>query len=303
MIRLGGGGISVVDSDYTAFILSGKQKDWNPDFFSIYCYPYTDVVRGSVHLSPFEQMNLFKDFLVQTGYYNIDTYITEWNFTVSDRNPLNNGCFKSAYIIQSIFDCFYNVNIMGYWYLSDILSEYIDTRLILYGGNGLITRDGLKKPAYYAFHFLNSLGKYVIYNDKTVIITASERGNYSIICHNFKRPDADYILRSESDNGRLAPVDYYENDNKKHFSFKIKNAKNGYYSAKIRSINDHSGNIWNEWKQMGFPSKLSKQDIDYLKHISIPNIQMSRLNVTDGTLSFDTTLAPQEVQFIHFRFQ
>ena len=311
LIRLGGGGISVTDSDYAAFLHAGRPNHWEPDFFSIYCYPYTDILRGSTFLNVSDQIHIFKNAVSQAGYKNTDTYITEWNFTVSDRSLLNDGNFKSAYITQNIFECFDEIPMMGYWYLSDILSEYVDTRFILNGGNGLITKDGLKKPAYYAFHFMNHLGKYMLYHDKNTVITLSEQGSFAIICHNFKRPDTAHILHLANEKNSIhtntvndpdAAV-YYDNDKDKHIRIQIKNVRNGNYTVKMHILNSHNGSIWNEWKEMGFPEKLSRFDIDYLKHICTPRIRITTQKVTDNTLQFETSLTAQEVQFIHLRIQ
>lgn len=33
-------------------------------------------------------------------------YVTEWNLTISDRNYINDTCFKGAYVVKNILDCY-----------------------------------------------------------------------------------------------------------------------------------------------------------------------------------------------------
>ena|GEM_PF-402491 len=298
-IKLGGGGISVTDSDYRSLLYAWYQRSYHPDFFSMYCYPYTVVIRGEVHQSLLEQMEAFKKAAGDAGFGKLEVLITEWNFTVSDRNTLNDSCFKGAYIMQNVLECIDRMEIMGYWYASDLLSEYIDTELILNGGNGLVSRDGLKKPAYYAFALLNRLGKYLLYKDSISVVTAGEQDNYSVICHNFKRPNFKYILKAEDNMDISSHSFYYENNDEKRLRFQITNVKNGIYTVKTNSVSDKNGSIHSEWGRMGFPAKVSKSEIDYLKHICVPRIQTSVCEVKENVLCFETKLAAQEVQYIH----
>lgn len=300
-IRLGGGGISATDSDYQTLLQAWHQRSCPPDFFTMYCYPYTAVIRGEVYQSPLEQVKAFKKAADDIGFKKPEVLITEWNFTVSDRNTLNDSCFKGAYIMQNIFECMGQLEIMGYWYASDLLSEYVDTELILNGGNGLVSRDGLKKPAYYAFALLGRLGKYLLYKDGESIVTADEQDDYSVICHNFKKPNFKYLLKAEDNMDISSHSLYYENNDEKQFRFQIANVQNGIYNVKTHSVSDKNGSIHCEWVRMGFPAKVSKSEIDYLKHICVPRIQTAVCEVKENVLRFETKLAAQEVQYIHLK--
>jgi len=298
-IRLGGGGISVTDSDYKSLLHGWYKRSYHPDFFSVYCYPYTAVIRGEVHQSPLKQVEAFNKAAVNAGFNGTEVFLTEWNFTVSDRNPLNDRCFKGAYIVQNVLECINQLDIMGYWYASDLLTEYIDTEFILNGGNGLVSRDGLKKPAYYAFALLGRLGKYLLHKNSESAVTISEQNDYSMICHNFKRPSLKYILKAEDNQEISGHSDDYESNDEKQFRFRITNVKNGIYTVKTHSVSNINGSIHSEWEQMGFPAKVSKSEIDYLKHICVPRIRIAACEVKDNVLSIETVLAPQEVQYLH----
>lgn len=76
------------------------------------------------------------------------------------------------------------VSLEGYWLGSDLFSQYYDTKSLLNGGCGLISKDGIYKPSFYAFQFFNRLGSYILSHDEYSVVTASMNDNYNIVCCN-----------------------------------------------------------------------------------------------------------------------
>ncbi|MCF0132437.1 MAG: helix-turn-helix domain-containing protein, partial [Blautia sp.] len=194
-IRVGGGGIGIQygNENLTNLIKRWEQSKCHPDFLSLYCYPY---VRGAEDGVAFARQSSDREFLTNqlemaegvvrnSGLKDVEIHVTEWSNTISNRNILNDSCFKGAYIVQNVIDCFGKTNILGYWVGLDIFAEYKDTHDILFGGCGLLTAQGIKKPAYYAYRFLNQLGKYLIHRDEYGIVTTNGNNNYSLVCHNY----------------------------------------------------------------------------------------------------------------------
>ena len=302
-IRIGGGAISFANDNYKEFLNAWYSRSLHPDFFSVYCYPYQNAMAGNVQRSISKQIEALKMVAVEAGFARPEFLLTEWNFTVSDRNPLNDDCFKGAFIIQNALECIGELDVMGYWHASDLLSEYTDTEFILSGGNGLLSKDGIKKPAYHAFSFLNRLDKYLLHKDNECAVTTNGHGNYSIICHNFKRPNLQYYIKTK-DTLKINEIsDYYENNDKKQFEIKINNVENGSYEIKIYSVSDENGSIHSEWQKMGFSEKMHKDDIEYLKHICVPRIVIRTGEARENVLHVQTTLIPQEIQYIHLTYQ
>lgn len=133
----------------------GRRK-FKPDFISFYCYPY---IRGDEDGIAFARQSTDRDFLgnqLEMAESVIDRsalkgtliHVTEWSSTISNRNVLNDSCYKGAYILKGIIDCFDKVEVLGYWVGSDIFAEHLDSSRMLFGGCGLINSRGIKKPAF-----------------------------------------------------------------------------------------------------------------------------------------------------------
>ena len=78
------------------------------------------------------------------------------------------------------------VDLMAYWHALDSYSDYYDADNVLNGDSGMISRDGIRKPSFYAYVFMNRLLPNVIKKDENSIITTNGRDRYVIACHNLR---------------------------------------------------------------------------------------------------------------------
>lgn len=136
-----------------------------PDFFSVKLYGY---IKGEDERDTFasratdphyllSQIREIKKIMKEYDFEIPELYVTEWNQTLSVRNFINDSCFKGAYNMQNLIQTIGECDMIAYITGTDRESEYFDTGDILHGGMGLITKDGIMKPAGYAFSFLNEL--------------------------------------------------------------------------------------------------------------------------------------------------
>lgn len=142
-----------------------KNRDIHPDFLSFCSYQYIAVIengqrygRKSIDENYMSnQIEIMKEVIKESGLNVPELHIDEWNFTVSNRNVINDSCEQAAYIIKNCMDVSDRVNLMAYWHALDTYSYYYDTDCVLNGDSGLITGDGICKPSFFAFWFLNRI--------------------------------------------------------------------------------------------------------------------------------------------------
>ena len=106
---------------------------------------------------------------------------------------------------------------LGYWRASDLLSEHFNTGVLLHGGSGLLSVDGIKKPSFYGIQFANQMEKYLLGKNENSIITSDGAGNYGVACHNYMQPNFSYYLKKEDE----------IEANSRTWSCEIRNVKNG----------------------------------------------------------------------------
>lgn len=135
-IKIGGAGLNRDDKySFADFIAQWRTRNCYPDFISIYSYPYERV--GDYKEKPGynpqysrnqnytqDYLDMARQILHENGFWNQELHISEWNFTVSNRNCLNDSTFKGAYIVKNMLDVIEKTDIVGYWFGSDLFSEF-----------------------------------------------------------------------------------------------------------------------------------------------------------------------------------
>ena len=119
----------------------------------------------------------------QVELTDCELYITEWNNTISNRNFLNDSCFRATYLVRLLSNFGEEADMIGIMSGTDWVSSYMDATGIANGGIGLLTRDTIRKPAYYAFEFLNHLGENVLSKGENYILTKCHNGDLYILCY------------------------------------------------------------------------------------------------------------------------
>lgn len=282
-----------------------KQKYW-PDFLSIISYAY---IKGEEEGEKFSKRSTDSDFLLNSLNTSIDNmkekgfllgelYISEWNLTVSDRNYINDTCYKGAYIVKNIIETFDKAQMIGYFIGSDRFSEYFDSNEVLHGGTGLVSRDGILKPSGYAYMFLKNLYSYYIAKGENYLLTTNRNNEYGMICHNYKKMNYSYYLTNEDEIAKDKMWKYFEDREILELDIHLDNLENGNYQIKVQRVNEKNGSIFNEWENMDFYSDLSSEDVKYLRRICTPRLTIQKYTVENGTLDYTIVLLANEIAFV-----
>lgn len=309
-LRIGGPGLSEENNVRLESILKGWSGRVNkPDFISFYSYPYInpdvhhreDPKASERNMGSNTMLRLIeenKQLLWDYGFWKQELHVSEWNFTVSSRNIINDSMFKGAYIVKNLLNCIGKVDVAGYWFGTDLYSEFYDSEHLLNGSGGLISKDRICKPAYYGMYFFSRLDKYLLTYNEDGIIATNRRGNYTIVCHNYKHPGYQYYQEKEGSIEAQHYAEYFDDD-VKQFRIVIRGVENGVYQIKTRVVDEDNGSVLNEWERMGYTDELTANDIDYLRKICVPRIQVEVVTIENGTLEINSQLKANAISFIH----
>lgn len=311
--RVGGiSSIVVRDWKFMAdFFARCREQKVIPDFISFIVFPYdvymangNQVVR-KVSQNEYNEENQIREIIrlkQQTGLEELPIYITEWNNSISNRNYLNDSCFRAAYIVKKAETIADQVDMLGIMGGTDWVSSHMDTVGIVNGGIGLLTKDMIRKPAYFAVDFLNQLGDYLLDKGANYIATRKENGDIYILCFYYSWFKRSYFLQEEDVDLRKCSNMFFEDERPIHIEFNIRNlGEAGEYYIKKRTLNRQNGSILNEWGKFQYDIRLTRQDVKYLQGISFPTLSQSKKKVINGdnTLNMKVTLEPHEISLIH----
>lgn len=288
-----------------------REREIHPDFLSFCSFQYIALIEegerigkksiDSEYIS--NQMQIMKLIMQEAKFEIPELHIDEWNFTISNRNILNDSCEQGAYILKNCIDMNGQVDIMAYWHALDLYSDYYDTDTVLNGDSGLISRDGICKPSFYAFQFINRLCSKVLGKYENAIVTTNGRNHFVIACHNYKSLSSRYVFTDE-DEIQLEDIEQYVEDIEPiKLNFTIQNVQNGKYLVKTYRVNRASGSVQDLWKNLDYSKGLMRDEVEYLKSSAIPSIEMKTIEVENGELCLTNNLEMQEIRLIDIQYQ
>ncbi len=289
-----------------SFIKHWKQFGQLPDFISILNYAYergeknNDIyAKRSTDVSHLlHAVRRIKSILKHEDMDTLRLYISEWNITISDRNYINDSCFKGAYIIKNIMEVCHDVDSMGYFLGSDRISEYFDSNALLHGGMGLIAKDSIYKPSAFAFELLNRLYPYCVGQGDNYLLSTDGHHNYGLLCHNYKKLNYNYYFTKEDELEKENIWKYFEERDTLQIKLALKQLPAGEYQMRIYRINEHSGSILDLWCDMNFEKELTREDIKYFRRVCEPKLTMEKCKADKDGCNIEILMSANEIAYI-----
>ena len=127
----------------------------------------------------------------QSAMPGLPLHYTEWSASYSPRDPVHDSYVSAAYILSKLKGSEGFADSLSYWTFTDIFEENGTVPSPFHGGFGMINFQGLRKPSFYAYQFLNRLGDNELSStDAEAWATRSPNGA-QILFWNFSPPKTD----------------------------------------------------------------------------------------------------------------
>ena len=282
--------------------LSGHQK---PDFFSCICFPYSDPLENSgggmtyIAETDFfpEMLDKIRDMQRQCGY-DMPVYISEFSSNVSNRDFMNDSCYQAAWCMKNAILCVDQAEMGGYWCASDASFTAFDTSAEIFGGSGLLTKSGIRKPVYFVFEFLKQLGGRLIGLSDGGIITMDEDGSFIIAVQNYQPLGyMKYFQYNERFEARefIGRPDRGRTGN---FHITLSHVPDGRYRCQYARMGPSRGGMLEEWSHLDYSAQFSMDELDYLRKMCVPRIEKKYIRAERGTLELDFPVDAQEIALV-----
>ncbi|MFS0924605.1 helix-turn-helix domain-containing protein [Enterococcus casseliflavus] len=229
--------------------------------------------------------------------------ISNWQESLNEVNSVNDSSYRSANILKNLIDVYGEIDSLPIEKPFDLMSTEISNKPLA-GLSGIVSKDGIKKPAYYVYKFLNKLDRLFLYKDEVMLATNSNDKYFEIVCHNYKQPN----FRFYNQELKRDHIDYYEtlfeDYDIKLLRIKIIGIANGNYFLKSRTINEKHGSCFSAFNKMGFNdfSFFGKDELDFLQSAAKPLITGKKYKVTDNRIELEIFLEPNEIRHLHLIF-
>ena len=138
-------------------------------------------VRAQISASPFPHLPL---------------YITEWSTSYTPRDSVHDSYISAPYILSKLKACEGLAQGMSYWTYTDLFEEPGPPTAPFQGGFGLLTPEGIRKPAYFAYKYLHALqGDSLVTSDPQAMLSTKD-GNFTGVVWDLEQLDQKVSNRS-----------------------------------------------------------------------------------------------------------
>jgi xylan 1,4-beta-xylosidase len=127
--------------------------------------------------------------IAASAYPGLPLYFTEWSTSYTPRDFVHDSYISAPYILAKLKGSQGLLQGMSYWTYTDLFEEPGPPHESFHGGFGLLNREGIRKPAYFAYKYLHALqGESVASADPQAMLAVKD-GNLSAVVWDFEQPE------------------------------------------------------------------------------------------------------------------
>ena len=167
------------------FLAFCQQEKLPVDFVSVHPYP-TDWALDEHTPGEFKRstrevgatprdLRLIRKIVDESPFPQAEIHCTEWSSSSSPRDFTHDFLQAATYVIKANVEGIGTVDSLSYWTFTDVFEEGGAGDTIFHGGFGMINLQGVVKPVFHAYRFLNLLGDELIRKLPSGVVTRDSK--------------------------------------------------------------------------------------------------------------------------------
>jgi xylan 1,4-beta-xylosidase len=197
----------------------------------------------------------------ESSFPDLPLYFTEWSTSYTPRDAVHDSYISAPYILSKLKATQGLVQGMSYWTYTDLFEEPGPPPTPFHGGFGLINREGIRKPAFFAYRYLHALrGKEVPTSDAASVI-ATDGASTTALIWDWQQPDqavsnrpfyTKLVPAAEAPAARLA----------------FQHLAAGVYRLEVRRTGFRANDAYSAYLDMGAPAALTGDQLTTLRELT-----------------------------------
>ncbi|PCD04699.1 beta-xylosidase [Sphingomonas spermidinifaciens] len=225
-----------------------------------------------------------------TRHRGLPLYFTEWSASYNPRDPVHDSYISAAFILSKLRGSAPYAQGMSYWTYSDLFEEAGPPPMPFHGGFGLINREGIRKPAFFAYKYLNALkGREVPTGDAQTIV-ATEGGRTGALIWNWTQPKQ--TLSNRPFFTRLQPA-----TDAPPAELRLSGMAPGRYRLSVRRTGFKVNDAHSRYLELGSPASLTAAQLGELQGLTrdLPERQATVRIGRDGRYTLRLSMRTNDV--------
>lgn len=228
---------------------------------------------------------------------HLELHYTEWSSSYTPFDPVHDSYHSASYVLQKLKQVGDAAQSMSYWVFTDIFEESAPRFTPFHGGFGMLNTQGINKSVFYAYQFMNKLGKTELINqDKMSWACKDSKGNIQMLAYDFTHTHPGDSVNNQ---------EYYIRDlpskDKGKLKVNISGVPEGNYSFEVYKVGYRSNDAYTTYYDLGRPNQLTKVQVEQIKKLnSGAPISGEIVKVkADGVFSKELPIRENDVYFLN----
>ncbi len=231
--------------------------------------------------------------IAASKYPNLPLYLTEWSTSYNPRDPVHDSYISAAYILTKLKGSQGLLQGMSYWAYSDLFEEAGPPPTPFHGGFGLLSREGIRKPAYFAYKYLHALQGNEIPVQDSQVFAAAGKGRVEAVIWDFQAPRQDTSDRPFYT--RLVPA-----MPARTIAVSVSHIEPGSYQLKTYRTGFRSSDAYSAYIDMGLPTHLEPAQLAELNKLTrdLPETDLAVRVGENGSYEFQLPMRTNDVVLV-----
>ncbi len=287
------------------FLKYCEKENLPVDFVSSHPYPTTYPFGdggGQYEMSrPVNSLKMDLTWLNQaiksSKYKNAEIQLTEWSSSPSNRDHTHDYLQAATYIVRANLDCIGLANSLSYWIFTDIEEEGGAGVSCFHGGWGLVNFQGIAKPAFHAYRFLNMLGDESIFSEDGFMLT-KHKANDLITGIFYNYPPEVIEAAPISVGSRDKAEKTLATGNPQIINLHLTGLKpNSKFEVEI--VDKDNAFALKSWQKMGSPEPPSREQAKELKTLGLNTLKIKLEADDNGNLTWNYNLGAWAIALLN----
>lgn len=244
------------------------------DFVSTHTYATTsgfldETGKGGTILTPnrdaiWSEVKSTRAKILASPFPSAELHFTEWSTSYSPADPVHDSYHSAAFILNKVRHIRDSAHSLSYWTFTDIFEEAGPRMTPFHGGFGLLNYQDLRKPAYFAYAFLQRLGDTeLVSEDPESLVCRDSSGNVQALFWDFTITQPGMPTFNQ---------DFYLKDQpaqpKGTAELRLAGLAPGSYRLTATRVGYRSNDVQSAWRELGSPSQLTRAQVKTLQTAS-----------------------------------
>ena len=224
-------------------------------------------------------------------------FFTEWSTSYNPRDPIHDDYFGASYVLMKLRESEGLVQGMSYWAYSDLFEEPGPQTKPFDGGFGLMTPQGVRKPTFFAYKYLNSLGDRELATGDAQSIAALKGETVQVLAWRYELPDQPIsnrpFFRQVREPAFAAPL-----------RIEVRGLRPGVHAVSVRRVGFKANDAYTAYLEMGSPATLSDAQLGVLQALTQDEPETHVVMVgADGRGQMDVPMRVHDVVMVEIEPQ